>query len=117
VDFPAGDYPRLPERGWVGAPRPGTRHYPAWLGLTKFYAFGQFRRPVPKTKPWGLMGGAGVVGGAGWWGGGGRGCPPCARAGRRGGGVGEGHEKKKHLCVIAIACAMATHLLTTNAVN
>ena len=35
MDFPAGDYPRLPERGWVGAPRPGTRHYPAWLGLAK----------------------------------------------------------------------------------
>ena len=85
MDFPAGDYPRLPERGWVGAPRPGTRHYPAWLGLTKFYAFGQFRRPVPKTKPWGLMGGAG------WWGvrGGGAaaagGAPP-ARA--QGGGEG-----------------------------
>ena len=114
MDFPAGDYPRLPGRGWVGAPRPGTRHYPAWLGLTKFYAFGQFRRPVPKTKP------RGVMGGAGWRGGGSRGCPPCARAGQRGGGAGalvEGREKKKHLCVIAIACAMATHLLTTNAVN
>ena len=43
---------------------------------------------------------------------------PRARAQGSGeGALVEGREKKKHLCVIAIACAMATHLLTTNAVK